>query len=205
MAYAVKTPWWLKRLYGRCLWQVPATENVLYLTFDDGPHPEATPFVLDQLRIYGAKATFFCIGKNVVAHPGLYGQLIEEGHRVGNHTQHHVNGWKTAMEAYLEEVKEAGKWIQSDLFRPPYGKISFSQARKIRQELGLKVVMWSVLSGDFDVEISGARCAENVLNHAQAGSIVVFHDSQKAWERLQVALPATLKYFAERGFRFEIL
>ncbi len=203
MFYLVKTPWWLKRLYKRCLWQMPAgKEKVLYLTFDDGPHPEATPFVLDTLRTYSAKATFFCIGKNVLQYPALYQQLLAEGHRTGNHTQHHVNGWKTPDEAYLADTETAAAHIQSNLFRPPYGRISQSQLRKMPQ---YKIIMWSVLSGDFDPAISNEQCLHNVLKHAANGSVVVFHDSAKAFEKLRYALPVVLQTFSEKGYRFEVI
>ena len=120
MRYFVKTPWWLKKIYPHRLWQVATKEKIIYLSFDDGPHPVVTPFVLDELKKYNAKATFFCIGKNVVDYPVLYNKIIDEGHQVGNHTQHHLNGWKTNNETYLSDVALAAKNIQSNLFRPPY-------------------------------------------------------------------------------------
>jgi len=134
---------------------------VLYLPFDDGPHPTITPFVLDTLREYQAKATFFCIGKNVESYPGIYAQIMFEGHAVGNHTQHHVNGWKVSDDAYLEDISTAAKHIKSNLFRPPYGRISFSQIKALglHPALPQQIVMWDVLSGDFDTTISGEQCA----------------------------------------------
>src|SRR6187402_2284495 len=135
MFYLVKTPWWLKKWYRGLVWDIPpaAGEKVLYLTFDDGPHPVATPFVLDVLRDHGARATFFCIGKNVQAYPQIYRRILEEGHRVGNHTQHHLNGWKTGDAAYLEDVAVAARYIDADLFRPPYGRISKFQASLLQR------------------------------------------------------------------------
>ncbi|MBN8855735.1 MAG: polysaccharide deacetylase family protein [Sphingobacteriales bacterium 50-39] len=208
MFYLVKTPWWLKKWYPGLIWDIPPAtdEKVLYLTFDDGPHPRATPFVLDTLRTYGAKATFFCIGKNVQEHPHLYRRILEEGHRTGNHTQHHVNGWKTRDKAYLDDVRQAARYIDSDLFRPPYGRISAFQASLLRKPpFEYKVIMWDVLSADFDRKLSPERCSRNVIRHAGPGSIVVWHDSEKAFPRLEAALPVVLGHFQERGYRFESL
>ena len=205
--YLTKTPFLLRALYPSCTWKMPANENSIYLSFDDGPHPIATPFVLEQLEKYNAKASFFCIGKNVVEHPEIYQQLIQQGHTVGNHTMHHLNGWKTEDDLYLQNIAQASTHIQSNFFRPPYGRIKKSQIRKIRTDKTLpqKIIMWDVLSGDFDTSISGQQCLNNVFKHTQAGSIVVFHDSAKAWDRLHIALPATLDYFSQKGFRFRAL
>jgi peptidoglycan/xylan/chitin deacetylase (PgdA/CDA1 family) len=208
MFYLVKTPWWLKKWYPGLVWHIPSgkDDKVLYLTFDDGPHPRATPFVLDTLRAYQAKATFFCIGKNVKEHPQIYKRILEEGHRTGNHTQHHVNGWKTRDKAYLEDVREAAGYIDSDLFRPPYGRISAFQASLLRKPpFSYKVIMWDVLSADFDRKLGPERCSRNVIRHAGPGSIVVFHDSEKAFSRLEGALPVVLGHFREKGYRFESL
>jgi peptidoglycan-N-acetylglucosamine deacetylase len=203
MFYAVKTPWWVKKLYRQCIWGLPTGgEKVLYLSFDDGPHPQITPFVLDELAKYGAKASFFCIGKNVVAHPDVYQKILAAGHQVGNHTQHHVNGWKTKDADYLADVAAAAEHIQSPLFRPPYGRIRFSQIKQLWQ---YRIIMWSVLSGDFDTDLSPEKCLRHVIKHARSGDIVVFHDSEKAFERLRVALPGVLQYFSERGFIFKAI
>ena len=131
MKYFVKTPWWLKRIYSSYIWNMKTKEKIIYLSFDDGPHPVATPFVLDELKKYNAKATFFCIGKNVMAEPAIYKRILDEGHAVGNHTHNHFNGWKTKDEIYLEDVREAAKFIDSTLFRPPYGRITSFQAKNI--------------------------------------------------------------------------
>jgi len=205
--YLTKTPFLLRALYPSCTWKMPANENSIYLSFDDGPHPIATPFVLEQLEKYNAKASFFCIGKNVVEHPEIYQQIIEKGHTVGNHTMHHLNGWKTEDDLYLQNIAQASTYIQSNLFRPPYGRIKRSQIRKIRADKSLpqEIIMWDVLSGDFDTTISGQQCLDNVIKRTEAGSIVVFHDSAKAWDRLQVALSATLDYFTQKGFQFRVL
>jgi peptidoglycan/xylan/chitin deacetylase (PgdA/CDA1 family) len=186
---------------------MPTNEKGIYLSFDDGPHPIATPFVLEQLDKYQAKASFFCIGKNVAEHPVIYEQIIAKGHTVGNHTQHHVNGWHTKDDMYLQNIHEASSLISSDFFRPPYGRIKRSQIKKIQANKNLpqQIIMWDVLSGDFDTKISGEVCLKNVLKHTKAGSIVVFHDSVKAWDRLKIALPATLEYFSQKGYQFKAL
>lgn len=205
MQYLVKTPWWMKRLYPRRLWHVSSREKILYLTFDDGPHPEVTMLVLDELKKYQAKATFFCIGDNVAKYPEVYKRIIDEGHRTGNHTQHHKNGWKTKDDEYLNDITQASALISSSLFRPPYGRLRSSQARRIREALNNpdgKIVMWDVLSGDFDTGKDGHTCYENVVRHAGPGSIIVFHDSEKARNRLAVCLPLVLSFFAEKGYRF---
>lgn len=202
--YLVKTPWILKSLYPSLIWNIKTEDKKLYLTFDDGPHPKATSFVLDILKQYNAQATFFCIGKNVVENRDVYDRIIAEGHKVGNHTQNHLNGWKTDDETYLENIKQAALNIDSNLFRPPYGRISRFQIKLLKQ-LKFKIIMWDVLSGDFDITLSKEKCLNNVILQATSGSIIVFHDSEKAWERLEYALPNVLEYFTQKGFEFHSL
>lgn len=192
-------------MYSSYVWNMETKDKAIYLTFDDGPHPEATPFVLDELKKYNAKATFFCIGKNVVAHPDIYRRIIEEGHSVGNHTQNHLNGWKTKDALYLADVTEAGKYIDTTLFRPPYGRVTSFQAKNLKAAMrkdNVRVVMWDVLSADFDPSISANDCLENVILNARNGSIIVYHDSQKAFERMKNSLPEALKFFEKRGVEF---
>lgn len=203
--YFIKTPFLLKKLYPKRIWDKASKEKVLYLTFDDGPHPAITPYVLDELKKYKAKATFFCIGKNVEQYFDTYEAIKNEQHTVANHTQNHLNGFKTTNEDYIANISEAKKCISSNLFRPPYGRCTSFQAKIINQQLNMQIVMWDVLSGDFDKEITGEQCAQNVLLHAKEGSIIVFHDSEKAFERLKIALPKTLDYFANKGFSFKAL
>jgi len=206
MFYLVKTPWWIKNwIYPAYRWSMPRAAKKIYLSFDDGPHPVATPLVLDALKQYNAKATFFCIGKNVAAYPEIYTRVLLEGHAAGNHTHNHLNGWKTSDKAYFENIAMASKYIDSRLFRPPYGRISRFQARQAIDKLGYTIVMWSVLSGDFDVNITPQKCWSNVKRSAGNGSIIVFHDSEKAMERMIYALKETLAHFSERGFVFEKL
>lgn len=204
MFYFVKTPWWLRKLYSGLVWRIPEQDKVLYLTFDDGPQPEATPFVLDELKKYNARATFFCIGKNVEGYPPIYKRILLEGHGVGNHTQNHLNGWKTPDKRYLENIRDAATSIDSDLFRPPYGRIGVLQSALLRgAPFHYKIIMWDVLSADFDLSLTAEQCARNVIRHAGPGSIVVFHDSEKAFGRLRGALPAVLDHFARLGYTFK--
>lgn len=205
--FFIKTPWLVKQVYKNYVWNLSRTEQAVYLTFDDGPHPDVTPWVLDQLQKYGASATFFCVGENVEKHPDVFQHILSEGHAVGNHTQHHPNGWETSTEAYLTDVKEATASIQSHLFRPPYGRIKKAQAAGVKTILGAdtKIIMWDVLSCDFDPLFTKEQCLKNVLTGVQAGSIIVFHDSEKAAPNLMYALPVVLKKLAEKGYTFKRL
>src|SRR6476620_8528846 len=199
--YFIKTPWLVKKLYSQYFWDLPAYNNEVYLTFDDGPHPQITPWVLEQLKAYEAKATFFCIGKNVVQYPDVYQQILAEGHTVGNHTHNHLNGWKVPVANYIANSKEAATFIQSPLFRPPYGRIKRKHLPLLKQAVNAntKVIMWDVLSADFDTTITKEQCAANVLKNTQPGSIIVFHDSEKAFSNLAYALPLVLEEWKKRG------
>ena len=181
---------------------MPEGEKKIYLTFDDGPHPVATSFVLEELKKYNAKATFFCIGKNVADYPFIYEQIIDEGHRVGNHTYNHLNGWKTNDEEYINNVVLAKKLIDSNLFRPPYGRATKFQLKLLINQYALHPIMWTVLSGDFDSKLSKENCLLNVLKKSGEGSIVVIHDSEKAYEKIQYVLPRVLSHFSESGYQF---
>ncbi len=204
MKYFVKTPWLLRKIFPSYTWRIDTAEKAIYLTFDDGPHPRITPFVLDELKKYNARATFFCVGKNVSAYPDVYKQTLEAGHSVGNHTQNHMNGWKTPNDVYLLDVANASRVIESSLFRPPYGKIRQFQAKHLPSAMKrpAKVVMWDVLSADFDYHVSNEQCLQNVVLRSSRGSIVVFHDSEKAFPRMSYALPRVLQHFSNLGFRF---
>lgn len=202
--YLTKTPWLIKKIYPNYIWSINTKDKIIYLTFDDGPHPTATSFVLETLKQFNAKATFFCIGKNVELFPTVYSSIIEQGHTAGNHTQNHLNGWKTNDETYIKNIEAAASNIDSKLFRPPYGRITRFQAKLLLQA-NYKIFMWDVLSGDFDINLSKEKCADNVLLQAKQGSIVVFHDSEKAFERLEFALPKVLAFFSKQGYKFERL
>ncbi len=177
------------------------TVPTVYLSFDDGPHPVATPFVLKQLEAYEARATFFCIGRCVAEFPQIFEQIKAAGHSVGNHTYNHLNGWKTSTKEYIDNIAAANEFIFNRIFRPPYGRISREQAALLHAgDDPWKVYMWSVLSADFDLAITPEKCLDNVLSHISPGSIVVFHDSAKAWDRLRYTLPFVLDYCKEQGW-----
>lgn len=204
MLYLTKTPFWLRWLSPSSLWRLPAREKTLYLTFDDGPIPEVTPWVLDTLRAAHAQATFFCVGDNVRKYPEVFGRLQREGHSVGNHTFHHLDGWRTDTPVYLDNVALCAEKVTSNLFRPPYGRLKPAQGAALRQK-GFQIVLWDVLAGDFDPKASPEVCFRNVTRHARPGSIVVLHDSLKAQPRLVPLLPRLLEHFGGRGYRFEAI
>lgn len=204
MFYTARTPKWVNKLFNKSVWEMPVKEKAIYLSFDDGPHPQITAFVLDELRKYNAKATFFCIGKNVEMYPDVFNRILQEGHAVGNHTYNHLNGWKTGRAEYLSNILKAREVIPSNLFRPPYGKILPGQHKALLQmDEPFKIIMWSVLSGDFDTAITSQQCCKNVLENTKSGSVIVFHDSEKANERLKFALPVVLETFTKQGFLFK--
>lgn len=208
----VKTPIIAKKAFPNFLWNVETTEKELYLTFDDGPTPEITEWTLDILSEYSALATFFCIGTNIEKHPEIFNRILKEGHTIGNHTQHHIKGWKTATRDYIDDVKATELTIQlhskinqdRKLFRPPYGQIKPQQGKAITA-LGYDVVMWDVLSFDWDKTISAQRCYENVMSKSIPGSIIVFHDSVKASRNMMDTLPKVLKEFSDQGYSFKAI
>jgi peptidoglycan/xylan/chitin deacetylase (PgdA/CDA1 family) len=201
--YFIKTPWIVKQVFSSYAWSIDTNEKEVYLTFDDGPHPTITPWVLEQLKTYNAKASFFCIGNNVKQYPAIYKQIVEDGHTVGNHTYHHLNGWKVDTKKYLNDIAQASALIETNLFRPPYGRIKSKQAKQISIALNrddAKVIMWDVLSADFDKNITKEECLQNVLENYSEGSIVVFHDSEKAFPHLQFVLPKVLAHLQQEGY-----
>lgn len=204
--FRAKYPSILRMLYPERISVLPNSSSI-YLTFDDGPIPEITPWVLEQLKKYNAKATFFCIGENIKKHPDIFQQILADGHTVGNHTFQHLNGWKTPTPEYLENTIQTEKILaeynfeNEKLFRPPYGKIKNKQAKAIKK-LGYTIVMWDVISGDYDEEFSEEQCYKNVIENAGNGSTIVFHDSKKAFKNLQQVLPKVLEYYSEKGLKF---
>lgn len=201
--YLVKTPKFIQNLFPNFIWKIPSREKVIYLTFDDGPIPEVTPWVLKTLKQFNAKATFFCVGENVKKHPEVYQEELAQGHSVGNHTYNHLNGWSTENISYFHNIRHCANLVKSVLFRPPYGRLMPKQAQFLQRHY--RIIMWDVLSGDFDPKISQEQCLDNVKIKTKPGSIVVFHDSLKSFEKLQFVLPKVLQYFTEKGFRFEAL
>ena len=179
-------------------------EKVLFISFDDGPHEIVTAQVLNMLSKHGAKATFFCLGKNVLQHPMIFERIIAEGHAVGNHSYHHLNGWKTQDEKYLEDVVAAAGCIPSNLFRPPYGRLKSRQAQRL-QAVGFQVVMWTLLSADYNKKISKEECAMRVVKNIHPGAIILFHDSEKAAKNMLYALEVLLKNATEQGYRLEAM
>ena len=204
--YFIKTPRILKQFFAKYTWSFFTHKKEIYLTFDDGPIPEVTEFVLDKLKEYNAKATFFCIGDNIRKHPTVFSRIISEGHAVGNHTFNHLNGWKTSNDTYFENTNKCEKLLnqKTKLFRPPYGRIKKSQAKHLLAN-GYKIIMWGVLSADFDTTISKEKCLQNVLKNTKKGSIIVFHDSIKASDKLYYTLPKVLKEFSEKGYEFKAI
>ena len=204
--YLIKTPWLLKKLYPNFVWDAEYSPRCIYLTFDDGPIPIVTPFVLNILKQYNAKATFFCIGDNVRKHPEVFEQVKNDGHAIGNHTYNHLKGWDTEDQIYLDNFLEADKLLDTKLFRPPYGRMKKSQLKLLRQaKPGLQAIMWNVLSADFDVNISPEKCLDNVMKHTKGGDIVLFHDSLKAKERMEYALPRAMEIWSRQGYEFRAL
>ncbi|MCG2417723.1 polysaccharide deacetylase family protein [Aequorivita sp. F47161] len=210
-------PKFIQRFYPERIWAFSRNKNTVYLTFDDGPIPKVTPWVLATLKKHNAKATFFCIGDNVQKHPEIFKTILSQGHSVGNHTFNHVNGWKTKTAKYVDNVLKYEHVVlkllknfgienaPSDtsnsklLFRPPYGKMTSKQAR-ILQKKGFKIVMWSIISYDYDANTSEEKCLQNVLNNIKPGSVIVFHDSLKAEKNLRFVLPKVLEFISEKGW-----
>ena len=206
----VKTNTWIKKIFNNLVWDIPNSDKRIYLTFDDGPIPNVTEWVLEILKSEDIKATFFCIGDNIQKHSEVYKRILAEGHQTGNHTFNHLNGWNTETNHYIENFKLCEtehlklNTEHSFLFRPPYGKIKPSQSKTIRQ-FGYKIIMWDVLSYDFDSTVSEEKCLENVISNTEQGSIIVFHDSVKAEKKLKYALPKAIQVLKDKGFVFDVI
>ena len=193
---------WVQNLFPSCIWNLGNThEKVLYLTFDDGPIHEITPWVLNQLNEFNAKATFFCIGNNVEINKSVFNSIINNGHAIGNHTQTHRNGWNTLYDEYLRDVSKCSETVKSNLFRPPYGKLKPFQLRAIKKDY--KIIMWSFLTGDYLKKLDNEKVLEEMKTKIISGDIIVFHDSLKAEKNLRYLLPRVLAYFSQQGFSFK--
>jgi peptidoglycan-N-acetylglucosamine deacetylase len=191
----------LTLIYPRIVKSFPNAKGKFFFTFDDGPNPSVTPFVLDILKEFDAKATFFCIGENVVKNQELYQRILDEGHKTGNHAYTHINGFKYSKKEYIENVERARLCIQADIFRPPYGKVKPSQYRYLAKFY--KIILWDVIAYDFNENLQPADCVKNVINKAKDGSIIVFHDNIKSKDRVLKALPIVLAHFKNSGYIFE--
>jgi len=201
--YIPKTPILAKKIFPKLTWDNINEDKAVYLTFDDGPTPAITTWVLDELKKYNAKATFFCLGKNVKLYPELYQRIKNEEHSIGNHTNNHLNAWKTNKTEYLKNIEKCANVFQSNLFRPPYGKLKLGLRRKILKNY--KIIMWDIMTYDFDKTVSPQQCIENVCNHVKPGSIIVMHDSVKAEKNLKGSLPSILKYFSDNNIKMKAL
>ena len=208
-SYFVKTPNLIPTLYPNQVWRFSPKEKHIYLTFDDGPTPEITDWVLETLGKYDAKATFFCIGQNIEQNSDIFNRIYSNGHAIGNHTYSHLNGWKTSNNDYLNSVLKTERIInkilvndKNKLFRPPYGRIKRAQTKTLLDN-NYNIIMWSVLSADFDNKIDKHTCLNNVIKSTENGSIIVFHDSVKAFDKLRVILPKVLEHFSSIGYRFK--
>jgi peptidoglycan/xylan/chitin deacetylase (PgdA/CDA1 family) len=205
-----KTPRWVKLIIQNLVWDIPNNDQKVYLTFDDGPIPSVTEWILDLLKSEGIKATFFCIGENIQKNPEIYQRILSEGHLTGNHTLNHLKGWKTPTREYVENVQscetEMKKWGTNNakLFRPPFGKITPNQSKKL-QGLGYKIIMWDVVSHDYNRAVTPEKCLNNVITKSTQGSIIVFHDSLKAEKNLKFALPKAIHFLKNNGCIFDVL
>lgn len=198
--YFVRTPHIIKKLFSQIIWDLPNKENNVYLTFDDGPHPEITLWVLVQLKKYNAKATFFCLGENAEKYPEIVQQVLNEGHAIGNHSYSHLNGWKTDNKIYLEDVEKCTKLLMRNsnngfYFRPPYGKIKNTQIKNIKSQ----IINWTLMPGDFDQTITSQKCYSNLTKKIKSGDIICLHDNEKSWKHLQYCLPKFLEFCKEKN------
>ena len=199
----VQFPRILRPFFGKTIWRKPPSSKVIYLTFDDGPVPEVTPQVLDILDTYGWKATFFCVGENVQKHPELYNEILLRGHKTGNHSFNHLKGFHYSTEEYTANIKKAANYIDSNLFRPPYGRITRKQIKALQADY--QIIMWDVITHDYNKNLSNDEVYRNVTKHLRKGSIVVFHDSVKAKEHVLAVLPKAIEFWNEKGYRSAVL
>ncbi len=203
MIWYQSIPTWLQKIFPSLVWNKPGIVPTVFLTFDDGPHPEITPWVIDQLKPYNMSATFFCVGDNAKKYPETLALIKKEGHQLGNHTMHHIKGWNTSTTDYLKDIEQCQDYTQSDLFRPPYGRISRQQIKALKHKF--RIVMWSLLSCDFDKQLNQEEALHGLKAKTKNGSIIVFHDSVKAETNLRFLLPQYLEYLHKQGYTCKIL
>jgi peptidoglycan/xylan/chitin deacetylase (PgdA/CDA1 family) len=203
MKILVRPPQLLRSFYKGSLWRMDKAQPVIYLTFDDGPITELTPWVLDVLKQYQVKATFFCVGENISKNPDIFERIKSEGHQVGNHTYNHIKGWKVTKTQYLENIEKCQLLTKTNLFRPPYGRIKKSQFKTLLMDY--QVVFWDVLSYDYDGLMTPKKCLDNSISYTRNGSIIVFHDNVKAQKNLKFALPHYIEHFLKLNYKFATL
>ncbi|MDI1232918.1 MAG: polysaccharide deacetylase family protein [bacterium] len=203
MLWYQSIPIWFQKIFGRYTWRIPNQDKTVYLTFDDGPHPEITPWVLQQLANYNYKATFFCVGDNVRKFPETYQSILSSQHKTGNHTMHHIKGWKSTLDHYTDNVADCAKLVDSNLFRPPYGRITRPQTSILRKKY--KIIMWSLLALDFEKKLNTTKALEGLKKKTKPGSIIVFHDSVKAEKNLKTMLPLYLQFLNQNGFNCKVI
>lgn len=200
--YLHKIPKWIQLLYPKRIWRIDESEKKIYLSFDDGPNPITTIPILKILKKYNVLAHFFCVGDNVLKYPNIFQEIKKEGHIIGNHTFNHLNGWKTTLKDYLDDVEKADEIIQSTFFRPPYGRLTTGQAKALNQKY--KIIMFDVIPGDFDKNIDSDLCIERIKKTSEKGSIIVLHDNLKTWDKTQFILPSIIEYFLSIDYEFDL-
>ena len=203
MIKLIKTPSFIRYIFPSLIWNKLKSRKTIYLTFDDGPHSDLSNFILDELKKYQAKATFFYLGRQVEKYPKIFERCVNENHQIGNHTYSHLNGWATNNKKYYKDINKASKLINSDLFRPPYGRIKMSQIKHLKKHY--KIVMWDVLSWDFDENTCSKECFKNIVKNTSSGSIIVLHENEKSYKNVKEVLPKILNYFSSKGFTFDVL
>ena len=202
--YFVHPPYFVRKFYNKKLiWNIPVKEKKIFLTFDDGPVPGFTSEILNILNQFNAKATFFCVGENIKNHKKEFEKILKNGNLIGNHTFNHLNGRKTKFEEYISNISKSNDLYETKLFRPPYGRITFKQINEVSKNY--KIIMWTVLTGDFDKNVSKEKCLKNAIKYTRKGSIIVFHDNKKTKEKVLFALPRFLEYFSKKDFTFETI
>lgn len=199
----VRLPGFFTALFKAAVWRFDENDPVVYLTFDDGPIPEVTPWVLELLRKEDIRATFFCVGENVMKYPEVYQQILDEGHSVGNHTFNHWQGLKEDDQAYFRNIEKAGEYIKSDLFRPPHGWLKRSQYHYLKDHF--RIIMWDLISCDYDARMTPGKVLKNVTGFVRPGSVITFHDSIKAQHNLTATLPQAIRWMKEQGYRFKAI